>query len=63
MSICGTVVLDICQRFIERWNEIKKRKVMSSSDDTISLYTYLFANKYKKEEYVEHSTGFQCSYT
>ncbi|KIN99261.1 hypothetical protein M404DRAFT_155707 [Pisolithus tinctorius Marx 270] len=27
MTICGTVVLDICQHFVERWNEIKKRKV------------------------------------
>ncbi|KAI5986718.1 hypothetical protein EDC04DRAFT_2589598 [Pisolithus marmoratus] len=26
MTICGTVVLDICQHFVERWNEIKKRK-------------------------------------
>lgn len=27
MTICGSVVLDICQHFIERWNEIKRRKV------------------------------------
>lgn len=26
MTICGTVVLDICQHFVERWNEIKNRK-------------------------------------
>ncbi|KAL4066624.1 hypothetical protein J3A83DRAFT_4098363 [Scleroderma citrinum] len=29
MTICGTVVLDICQHFVERWNEIKKRKLVS----------------------------------
>lgn len=27
MTICGSVVLDICQHFVERWNEIKRRKV------------------------------------
>ena len=27
MTICGSVVLDIVQHFVERWNEIKKRKV------------------------------------
>ncbi|KAG8215687.1 hypothetical protein J3R82DRAFT_7561 [Butyriboletus roseoflavus] len=26
MTICGSVVLDICQHFVERWNEIKRRK-------------------------------------
>lgn len=28
MTINGPVVLDISQHFIERWNEIKKRKVL-----------------------------------
>jgi phospholipase D1/2 len=28
MTINGPVVLDIAQHFIERWNEIKKRKVL-----------------------------------
>lgn len=27
MTIDGPVVLDIVQHFIERWNEIKRRKV------------------------------------
>lgn len=27
MTACGSVVLDICQHFIERWNEVKRRKV------------------------------------
>lgn len=27
MTVCGCVVLDICQHFVERWNEIKRRKV------------------------------------
>jgi hypothetical protein len=27
MTLVGPVVLDIVQHFIERWNEIKKRKV------------------------------------
>ncbi|KIJ62481.1 hypothetical protein HYDPIDRAFT_30440 [Hydnomerulius pinastri MD-312] len=26
MTICGSVVLDICQHFVERWNEVKRRK-------------------------------------
>ena len=48
MTICGTVVLDICQHFIERWNEIKKRKVMSSMGDTNSLHTYPIVNQVPK---------------
>lgn len=27
MTFVGPVVLDVCQHFVERWNEIKKRKV------------------------------------
>ena len=27
MTLCGPVVLDIVQHYVERWNEIKKRKV------------------------------------
>jgi hypothetical protein len=27
MTLVGPVVLDIVQHFVERWNEIKKRKV------------------------------------
>ena len=26
MTLCGPVVLDIVQHFVERWNEVKKRK-------------------------------------
>lgn len=26
MTLCGPVVLDLVQHFVERWNEIKKRK-------------------------------------
>jgi len=29
MTIHGPAVLDIAQHFVERWNEIKKRKVVS----------------------------------
>lgn len=28
MTLRGPVVLDISQHFVERWNEIKKRKVL-----------------------------------
>ena len=45
MMICGIVVLDICQHIVECWNEIKKREVMSSMGDTISLYTYPIVNQ------------------
>lgn len=27
MTLAGSAVLDIAQHFVERWNEIKKRKV------------------------------------
>lgn len=30
MTLAGPVVLDIAQHFIERWNEVKKRKVRTS---------------------------------
>jgi phospholipase D1/2 len=30
MTLEGTVILDIVQHFIERWNYIKRRKVFSS---------------------------------
>jgi phospholipase D1/2 len=29
MTLAGPAVLDIVQHFVERWNEIKKRKVRS----------------------------------
>lgn len=31
MSLTGDVVLDIVQHFVERWNEIRKRKASSDS--------------------------------
>ena len=31
MTIDGPVVLDIVQHFVERWNEVKRRKVRSST--------------------------------
>ena len=31
MTLAGTAVLDIAQHFIERWNEVKKRKVCLST--------------------------------
>ncbi|TCD64375.1 hypothetical protein EIP91_004206 [Steccherinum ochraceum] len=31
MTLCGPVVLDIVQHFVERWNEIKKRKYRSDT--------------------------------
>lgn len=29
MTLCGPTVLDLSQHFVERWNEVKKRKVCS----------------------------------
>ena len=29
-TFIGTVVLDVVQHFVERWNEVKKRKVLKS---------------------------------
>ncbi|KAI0668061.1 phospholipase D/nuclease [Trametes maxima] len=37
MSLTGTVVLDIAQHFVERWNEIKKRKVRNARYDWLAL--------------------------
>ncbi|KAK0243927.1 phospholipase D [Armillaria nabsnona] len=38
MSLSGPVVLDIVQHFVERWNEIKKRKYRDKADiDWLSL--------------------------
>lgn len=30
MTLTGEVVLDVAQHFVERWNEVKKRKVIVS---------------------------------
>jgi len=27
MTMCGSISLDLAQHFIERWNEVKRRKV------------------------------------
>ncbi len=42
MTLCGPVVLDIVQHFVERWNEVKRRKVylhlFQSSHCLLTLY-------------------------
>ncbi|KAF9244484.1 hypothetical protein BU15DRAFT_85872 [Melanogaster broomeanus] len=38
MTICGSVVLDICQHFVERWNEIKRRKVWTGNNHVTNVY-------------------------
>ncbi|KAH7905549.1 hypothetical protein BJ138DRAFT_1130429 [Hygrophoropsis aurantiaca] len=38
MTICGSVVLDICQHFVERWNEVKRRKYR---DKEYALFDFL----------------------
>lgn len=43
MTICGSVVLDICQHFVERWNEIKRRKVRVALDPATQTQTSLFS--------------------
>ena len=35
MTLEGVVVLDIAQHFVERWNEIKKRKVIHTIPEVI----------------------------
>jgi len=35
MTLEGPVVLDIAQHFVERWNEIKKRKVIHINPEVI----------------------------
>ncbi|KAG6881717.1 hypothetical protein C0993_000303, partial [Termitomyces sp. T159_Od127] len=39
MTLLGPVVLDIVQHFVERWNEIKKRKVTLTSKSGATLDT------------------------
>ena len=38
MTLYGDAVLDISQHFIERWNEVKKRKVCYLCNIFLSLY-------------------------
>ena len=38
MTLYGSVVLDIAQHFVERWNEVKKRKVYYSCSYLLSCY-------------------------
>ena len=35
MTLTGNAVLDIVQHFVERWNEIKKRKVRNNDPPTV----------------------------
>jgi phosphatidylserine/phosphatidylglycerophosphate/cardiolipin synthase-like enzyme len=42
MTLYGDVVLDISQHFVERWNEIKKRKVCCSLSSSLSSYSEFF---------------------
>jgi hypothetical protein len=44
MTMYGNVVLDISQHFVERWNEIKKRKVYYSYSYLLTLYSDPFAS-------------------
>jgi hypothetical protein len=39
MTLAGPSVLDISQHFIERWNEVKKRKVRSSLVYSLRMLT------------------------
>jgi len=47
MTICGSVVLDICQHFVERWNEIKRRKVRAEWNDL--PYRLIFSSQYRDD--------------
>jgi len=51
MTFEGPAVLDISQHFVERWNEIKKRKVF---DTHIILFLDLMESvvQYRDKEYV-----------
>ncbi len=40
MSLTGPVVLDIVQHFVERWNEIKKRKYRNDAFVSLSMCIY-----------------------
>ena len=43
MTLCGPVVLDIVQHFVERWNEIKKRKYRHNMSVTFHLAVVPYA--------------------
>lgn len=42
MTVCGSVVLDICQHFVERWNEVKRRKVRVKLVDLAPWLSHVF---------------------
>lgn len=50
MTLAGPSVLDIVQHYVERWNEIKKRKVLSPFFNLrgSSLIAFL---QYRNDEY------------
>lgn len=52
MTLAGPVVLDIVQHFVERWNEVKTRKVSASpihATDFLIILTLRFSTKMKRK--------------
>ena len=47
MTLTGEVVLDISQHFVERWNEVKKRKVCPFVSQLILI---LIPPKYRNDK-------------
>jgi len=53
MTMNGPAVLDIVQHFVERWNEVKKRKV-SNYVPHARPYADNFRNQYRHDSFVLH---------
>jgi hypothetical protein len=62
MTLEGPVVLDVSQHFVERWNEIKKRKVKSDFS-TNSPCWWCDNLQYKIKELVTFTTPHQCHHS
>lgn len=52
MTLAGPSVLDIVQHFVERWNEIKKRKVSLANIHFNCWMILTIFVKYRAEAYV-----------
>ena len=50
MTLSGPVVLDIVQHFVERWNEVKKRKVCLELLYHLQTLMWLLINQYRDDQ-------------
>lgn len=51
MTMTGPAVLDVVQHFVERWNEIKKRKVRHLSQRCFAFTQHTFSSTAMTREF------------